>query len=79
MSGNVPHSYIFTARCFINHWGNSTFLYRHEISPLYIALLIFLLSRILRAKLPAKIPDNRDMELNLVKTKLAPEQSGGMR
>ena len=33
-------SYVFTARCFINHWGNSTFLNRHKISPLYIALLI---------------------------------------
>jgi hypothetical protein len=34
-------SYVFTARYFINHWGNSTFSYRYKISPLYIVLLIF--------------------------------------
>lgn len=32
--------YAFTAQCFINHWGNSTLLYRYKISLLYIVLLI---------------------------------------
>jgi hypothetical protein len=33
-------SYVFTARCFINHCGNSIFSYRYKISPLYIVLSI---------------------------------------
>ena len=33
-------SYVFKARCFINHYGNSIFSYRYKISPLYTILLI---------------------------------------